>query len=289
LPRSASRSPSNRLRGLLACCLLAAGTAGAQTTDESDEESARLPYEQLGRRQNEAHLALVRSVRTVSSENDIRTEIVSAVVGFSRGITERLELGVLLPYALSSERTTTDAAGQTVRSEEREGFGDPTFRARYALLDDRHALRVTVGLLASPDWGGRTSSFSSQTDYYEPFIVLGRALTPTTSIGLRYGYAFHGGGAPEAHRFTLGLRRRIAPGYGALATLGYSKVGASEVTDGHNAWRAALGGFWDAAPMLQLVGWLARSATDERERRDSGPRIDEGNGHQIGFSIVKRF
>ena len=268
------------LRVALAVLALEAGAAGAQVQGESEE--TRLPYEQLPRHQNEMQLGGTYLQRDRSTARDISTNTMFALIGLSRGFTERLELGVLLPYVLDSEQTSAASNGRTLREEQRDGASDPTFRARYALRREDTRVAVTVGLLYTPDWGGRSNSFNAEVDVFQPFIVLGKSVGAGKAY-LRYGYVRRSGEAPEAHHFTLGGRHPVGKGFGVIGHVSYLRsLGSGE----HDAFGGALGGYADLPNRWQLLAWVAASGFSQSN--DAGGN-DESRNRQIAFSLVHRF
>jgi hypothetical protein len=264
--------------------MLAAGAAGAQVPGENEE--TRLPYEQLPRHQNEMQLGLSHVRRDRSAERDVRTETAFASIALSRGMSERLELGLHLPYVLYSEQTAVNGAGTTVREEHRYGLGDPTFRARYGLRREDGGVAVTVGLLATPDWGGRAESFNAQVDILEPFIVLGKSVG-TGKAYLRYGYLRRSGDSPDAHHFTLGGRHPVGQGFGVIGHVSYVRSLGSAAAGPHGAVAAALGGYADLGKGMQFLAWVGASASGDSNA--AAGRDDEARNRQIAFSFITRF
>jgi hypothetical protein len=248
-------------------------------------EEARLPYEQLGSRQSEVHFGLARLTRDASAGLDTQTETVSAFIAYSRGVSRRLELGVLLPYVLYAEQTAQNAAGRTKRAEGRYGVGDPTLRVRYALKGEGNNVALSVGALATPDWGGRARGFAGHADTLEPFLVLGRAIG-ATQLYLRYGYAWRSGDTPDAQRVTLGGRRPLGDGWGALATLSYVRSMGSGNVEAHGVPGGSLGGFANLPNGMQLVGWYGVSGYSQQA---SSGRVDDTRTRQLVLSLVHRF
>jgi hypothetical protein len=267
-----SRSPSNPLRAVFACGLLAAGTAGAQVVEDPDEE-ARLPYEHLHGRQNEIRVGAASELRDRSAARDVRTRSTVAFMAFSRGVTERLELGVGVPFVLYSEQTRVRENGVVARSEGPYGVSDPTLRARYALRQDDRGIAVTLGLLATPDWGGRSRSSNAAADSVEPFVVLGRSVGAGKAY-LRYGYLEQSG----ASRFTVGGRYPLGTRLGVLANVSYLRTPAS---DG-----ATVGGYAELVNGMQLTVSVGGSRGDVQA---ADGRVDEARRRQWVLSLAHRF
>jgi hypothetical protein len=252
---------------------------------EDANEEARVPYEQLGRRQNEIQFGASNVLRDRSAGLDVRTQSTLAFIGLSRGFTTRLELGVLLPYVLYSEQTAVRDNGDIVRTGGHYGVSDPTLRVRYALKPEDRSLAVTLGLLATPDWGGRARSFNAPADRVEPFVVLGRSVGAGKAY-LRYGYLFRSGDAPEAHRFSVGGRYPLGEKLGVLGHVSYLRSVDSPAVEGRGALGATLGGYANLVNGMQLVGSYGQSGFDSQT---SAGRPDEARSRTIAFSLVHRF
>ena len=262
--------------------MLVAGPARAQVPEDA-VQGARLPYEQLGRRQNEVQFGVSRLTREVSSTVDVQTQITSAFIAYSRGVTARLELGVLLPYVLYSEETMLGAAGGGARAESRYGVSDPTFRIRYALKEEGDSVAVTLGALAMPDWGGRGRRFNAGAETLEPFVVLGKKIG-ATQLYLRYGHAYRGGEAPDSQSVTLGGRRAVGDGWGVLGTLSYSRSTGAANMESRGVPGGSLGGYADLPNGMQLVVRYGMSTST-----GGSERLDDARTRNIALSLVQRF
>lgn len=251
---------------------------------EDPTEEARQPYEQLGRRQSEVQFGVVRSRRDAANAHDVQTDSASAFIAYSRGFSNRFEVGAVLPYVLYAEQTAVNSEGATVRAEERYGVSDPTLRVRYALKGEGANVAVTLGMLMTPSWGGRDRAFTTDAAVVEPFVVFGRRLG-RTQLYLRYGYAWRSGDTPEEHKFVLGGRHPLGRTYGVLATLSYKYNLGSATDQAHGIPGGSLGGYVTLVNRMQLVGWV--SQTGYNAQTTTG-RIDDSRTRQFGFSLVHR-
>jgi hypothetical protein len=277
-------SAAHPLRRVLACCAFLTGAGGSQAAEDLAEE-ARAPQEQLGRRQNEVHFGVLRTTRHAGARLDTDTRSTTAFMAYSRGVSERLELGALLPFVLHSERTSVNDAGRTVRAEGYYGVGDPTFRLRYAARRGGDGMSLTFGALFTPDWGGRFRSFGAAADTVEPFVVLARRLGATQAY-LRYGYAHRSGDTPDAHRLTLGARHPLADDFGVLGSLHYVRNLGSPGVDPHGVVGGSLGGYATLANGMLLLAWFGTSGLSSES---STGRVDDSRTRQIALSLVHRF
>lgn len=280
-------SPAPALRAALLGGVLCASSAGAQNVREDLAEEVRMPYEHLLRKQNELQLGVQRFSRDASSGVDKQTEAHSAFLVYSRGVTARLELGVMLPYTLDSQQTVTRGTGQVVSEEGRYGVADPVLRMRYVLTRDSTRISWTLGALGAPDWGGSGHSFGPQTAWIEPFVVAGSAFGATTNAYVRYGYLYRSGAPAEAHRLTFAGRQQLGPGYGVLASVTASRTLGSENSASHTGAGGTLGGFATLPNRMQLLLWIGRSGFSAQ----AGTRgaTDDSRSRTLTGTLVHRF
>jgi hypothetical protein len=250
----------------------------------------RLPYEPLPEGRTELHYGISYTEQS-RDEGGVKLTFENSTSSISlyRGITDRLEIGAILPYVHSARREIELVPGFSV-TEKRHGHGDPVFHASYALMKEQERnTGVTAGLRFSPNTSGGSNAFAAEHDTLEPFIALGKSLTRDLQGFARYGYTRTRGASADSHVVTVGGRQALGERSGVGASLGLRRIGSSRTEESFNSYGFSLWGYLRLGQQFFLVPSWSETRTGAHQRTDINVRVSEGTTHQVSLSLAAQF